>query len=100
VSRRGLHGSGGESIYLTPSFEDENFKVKHSGAGYLSMANCGPNTSKSQLFTTFKAILHLDGKHVVFGKTPDDLGIFGEEDYKASSGLLMTFGRRLMSSNP
>jgi len=65
-------GNGGPGY----SFEDEfHPSLGFDDAGYLAMANGGPNSNGSQFFITYSPQLHLTGLHSIFGKVVEGMDV-------------------------
>lgn len=90
------NGTGGPGYKYDGEFETKEELAKrgvkvskiraHKGAGFLSMANAGPGTDGSQFFVTFVPTPWLDGKHTLFGKLVDGMGVLKSLEAAGSAG--------------
>ncbi|XP_037685652.1 peptidyl-prolyl cis-trans isomerase A-like [Choloepus didactylus] len=90
------NGTSGKSIY-GERFDDDNFILKHTGPGILSMASDGPNINGSHFFICTAKTEWLDGKHMIFGKMKESTNIvevmehFGSRNGKISKKITIAY---------
>lgn len=93
-------GDGSESIY-GPMFEDENFHLRHSARGLLSMSNKNkPHTAGSCFFICMRPLPRLDGKNVVFGRVISGMEVMGRAEACGSSDSGAVGGKYGLNANP
>ena len=86
-AEQGVNIEASDEDLYGEKFADENFKLKHTGPGVLSMANAGPNTNGSQFFLCTVETNWLDGKHCVFGNVTKGMDVVKKvESYGSQSG--------------
>lgn len=81
------NGTLNECIYGT-KFDDENFKIKHSEPGIVSMPNSGRNSNGGQFFISLIKAPWLDNRHVAFGKVVEGMDVVEKiQAVGSSSGI-------------
>jgi len=78
-------GTGFISIY-GDTFSDENFKINNT-AGFVDMANKGPDTNGCQYAILLEDAAWLNGKHVVFAKILDGMNVVHRMENLPTNGV-------------
>jgi cyclophilin family peptidyl-prolyl cis-trans isomerase len=87
-------GSGGPGYQFEDEIDDE---LAFDEPGLLAMANAGPDTNGSQFFITYVPTPHLDGKHTIFGKVIQGMGVLHALSARDPSGNPDIKGDRLLT---
>lgn len=87
-------GTGGPGY----QFEDEiDVELTFDEPGILAMANAGPGTNGSQFFITYVPTPHLNGKHTIFGKVIQGMGVLHSLAARDPAGNPDIKGDRLLT---
>lgn len=66
---------GSFSMNIVPRIEDENYSLRHTERGLLTMISHGPNTARSGFGITLGPVPSLDFRQVAFGKVVDGFSV-------------------------
>lgn len=72
---RNLLCFGSFSMNIVPRIEDENYSLRHTERGLLTMISHGPNTARSGFGITLGPVPSLDFRQVAFGKVVDGFSV-------------------------